>query len=251
MFYRDLGRRFPKEGIEIIRGHGATPIISLELWRWGDHVTDYLARINDGEFDAFFAQWAADAASDGGRVLFRFGFEFNGDWFSWGNKPDEFVAAWKRARGIFEEQGAGNVEWVWAANVVSVPDRPEYDMHRFYPGDDAVEWVGVDGYNWGDEHDQWHHWESCERIFDDVVERLAERYPSKPIMIAEFGSVDGIAGQKAEWIRAAHAWLSAQPRIRTAIWFNHNKRREGEHNWRIDSTPEALEAFNETFAAHE
>lgn len=249
MFYRDLGRRFPKGGIEIIRRCGATPIISLELWRWGDGGGDYLERINRGEYDAFFAQWAADAKADGGRVLLRFGFEFNGDWFSWGNKPVEFVAAWKRAHRIFEDNRAANVEWVWAANVVSVPDTDDNDMHLFYPGADAVDWVAIDGYNWGDEHDQWHRWESCEQLFADVVSRLAKRYPTKPIMIAEFGSVDGAPGQKAEWIRAAHAWLTHQPRIHAAIWFNHDKRREGEHNWRIDSTPEALQAFNETFAA--
>lgn len=249
MFYRDLGRPYPKAAIDIIRKHGATPIISLELWQWGIRGGDYLERINAGEFDAYFRKWADDAAADGKPVLLRFGFEFNGDWFSWGNKPLAFVHAWQRVWRIFDKQGAANVEWVWSPNVVSVPDKPEFNMHVFYPGDDMVDWVGVDGYNWGDHYDQWHRWQTCEEIFKVVIGEFQARYPDKPIMIAEFASVDDDARRKPDWIRAAHRWLTSQPHIRAAIWFNFNKRHEGEHDWRIDCSAQSLEAFNQTFAA--
>ena len=33
------------------------------------------------------------------------------------------------------------------------------------------------------------------------------------------------------------------------IWFDYDKRGEEEHDWRIASSPEALAAFNATFAA--
>jgi len=83
MFYRDLGRPFPKHGIDTIHDIGATPMISLELWMWGDRSGDsYLPAINTGDYDAFFRKWAAAAKKDGRRVLLRFGFEMNGEWFS-------------------------------------------------------------------------------------------------------------------------------------------------------------------------
>ena len=251
MFYRDLDRRFPKKPIDAIANSGATTIVSLELWRWHDRRGEsYLPRICAGEFDDRLRQWARDARADGRRVLLRFGFEFNGDWFSWSGDPAQYIAAWRRAHDIFQKEGAANVEWVWAPNFVSVPDKPENDMHLYYPGDAYVDWVGVDGYNFGDHHDEWHKWESFEVLFGSLLADFARRYPNKPLMLAEFGCAVGEAKARQQWIRQAYAYLRKKcPRVRAVIWFNYDKRREGEPNWRIDATEGALEAFNETFAA--
>lgn len=250
MFYRDLGRPFPREGIEVIRKTGATPIISLELWSWHDPKTKYLPKILAGEFDAFFRKWATDAKADGRRVLLRFGFEFNGDWFSWGGQPKDYVKAWRWARGIFRDVGADNVEWVWCPNITSHPDGEDNNMHRYWPGSEYVDWVGVDGYNWGDDYREWHRWTSFERLFDGVLKDLAKRYPGKPIMVAETGCPEDADDptRKADWVREAYAYLKRQPAVRAVVWFNFDKRREGELNFRVDSSPAALKAFNETFA---
>ena len=123
-------------------------------------------------------------------------------------------------------------------------------MHLYYPGDAYVDWVGVDGYNFGDHHDKWHKWESFEVLFGPLLADLAKRYPNKPLMLAEFGCAVGEAKARQQWIRKAYAYLREKcPRVRAVIWFNYDKRREGEPNWRIDATEGALEAFNETFAA--
>ena len=250
MFYRDLGRPFPSEGARVIRDAGATPIISMELWRWHDRRTKYLSKIVDGELDAYFRKWAEGAKADGGRVLIRFGFEFNGDWFSWGGQPELFVKAWQRVRGIFNDVGAGNVEWVWCPNITSHPEGADNSMHRYWPGDEYVDWVGVDGYNWGDHYREWHRWTSFERLYDGVLSDLRRRYPGKPIMIGETGCPedDDDPARKAAWVREAYAYLSRQPAVRAVVWFNLDKRREGELNFRVDTSAAALEAFNETFA---
>ncbi len=249
MFYRDLGRPFPQGAADVIHKMGATPIISLELWRWHDNQTKQLPRILAGEWDDFFRKWAEDAKRDGRRVLLRFGFEFNGDWFSWGGDPEAFKAAWRRARDIFDDVGAKNVEWVWSANVTSHPTGPENDMHRYYPGDAGVDWVAVDGYNWGDAYREWHKWSSFDALFDGVLNAFATRYPSKPVMVSEFGSPEGTPGRKAAWVRDAHAAALRRTQLRAVVWFNLDKRREGELNFRLDTSPDALRAFNETFAA--
>lgn len=251
MFYRDLDRRFPKTPVDAVVEHGATPVVSMELWRWHDRGGgSYLPAICAGAFDDRFRRWARAAKADGRRVLLRFGFEFNGEWFSWSGEPKRYVAAWRRAHAIFKAEGATNVEWVWAPNLVSVPDTPENDMHLYYPGDAYVDWVGVDGYNFGDDHDEWHKWTSFEALFGAVLADLARRYPDKPLMLAEFGCAPGEADARRRWIREAYAYLrKACPRVEAVIWFNYDKRREGEPNWRIDATEGALAAFNETFAA--
>ena len=250
MFYRDLGRPFPRPQVDVIRSHSSTPILSLELWRWmRARKGEYLTSINAGEYDAFFRRWATDAKKEGGRVLLRFGFEMNGEWFTWSGKPKAYVQAWRRAHRIMhDEVGAKNIEWVWAPNIVGIPRTAENDMHLYYPGDDVVDWVALDGYNFGDHHDQWHKWESFESIFDAVLDDFAKRYPKKPIMIAETGAARGKDGQREQWIRAAHTYLAKRPQVKALVWFHYDKRRESEPDWRIDTTPESLRAFNETFA---
>ncbi len=249
MFYRDLPRPFPADAVESIRRAGAVPIVSLELWHWHDTSTKFVPKINAGLFDDRFREWARAAKQAGGRVLLRFGFEFNGDWFSWGGDPVGFVEAWRRVHGLFREQGAENVEWVWAANVTSHPGGADNSMHRYYPGDAFVDWVAVDGYNWGDEHKPWHKWRSAEELFEDVLDEFDRRYADKPIMIAEIGCPEGAGDRKAEWIREAYAYFRRRGQVRAVVWFNLDKRREGELNFRLDSSVGALRAFNDTFAA--
>ncbi len=249
MFYRDLRGGFPKKGIDAIAAVGATPIVSLELWTWHDTETRFLPQLNAGEFDDHFRRWAEAAKRDGRRVLLRFGFEFNGDWFSWGGDPERFVDAWRRVRRIFNDVGAKNVEWVWAANITSHPTGPENDMHRYYPGDEWVEWVAIDGYNWGDNYKPWHRWTSFADLFKDILSDFTKRYPAKRLMIAESGCPEGSIGQKAAWIRASYEAARRWPHLEAIVWFNLDKRREGELNFRLDSSPSALRAFNDTYAA--
>jgi hypothetical protein len=248
LFYRDLGRPFPAKGCRIVGEIGAAPVIALELWRWGRHPSNQLPDIRDGDYDDFFRKWAEGARDFGKQVFLRFGFEMNGDWFTWGDQPDVFVAAWRRIHAIFREVGADNVLWVWTPNCVSIPRGKGNAIPLYYPGDEFVDWVGLDGYNFGDHHDRWHAWEGFDAIFGDGLALLEERYPGKPIMIGEFACAPGPPGRKAAWIQDAYRCLRADPRIRAAVWFNLDKRDESEPNWLIRSDPGALDAFNQTFA---
>ncbi len=247
MFYRDLGRGFPRRGCEIIRERGATPILSLELWHWGSGANS-LPDIRSGRFDAFFRKWARDAKAYEGPVFLRFGFEMNGDWFSWGNQPSEFIECWRRVHGLFQDEQANNVVWLWSPNAISIPREDWNAIEAYYPGDEFVDWVGLDGYNFGDNHSEWHSWESFEDVFGPALQTVRKEFAGKPVMIAEFGTAPGDPGDKARWIRETHAAMVRRPEIRAAIWFNLDKRREGEPDWSLDSEASALAAFNETFA---
>ena len=249
MFYRDLGRPFPKRPVKVINALGATPMVSLELWSWhGGRKGSYLPALASGEYDDFLRKWARDAREDGRRILLRFGFEFNGNWFTWSQDPKNFVAAWRRAREIFRREKADNVEWVWSPNVESCPDTRQNRIDLYYPGDEHVDWLSVDGYNFGDKHDKWHKWQTFDEVFGSILGDFSERCPDKPVIISEFGCAPGTGSQRERWIRDAHESLMQYPQVKAVIWFNYDKRREKEPNWRIDITPESLQAFNETFA---
>ena len=87
LFFRDMhpGRGFPTKTVEVCKKYGATPVISQEIWKWSERKSanqNWLERINAGETDEFWRQWAQAAKAFDSEVIFRFGFEMNGDWFA-------------------------------------------------------------------------------------------------------------------------------------------------------------------------
>jgi hypothetical protein len=249
-FFRDLVRPYPREICAAILERGAIPIISMELHRWGEPEGNELRRIADGAYDDYFARYARDARESEQDVWFRFAFEMNGDWFTWGHQPETFKIAWRRIHEIFRREGARNVVWVWSPNAISGPDTPSNGIEAYWPGDALVDVIGLDGYNFGDGHSEWHRWCSFEEIFEPALEKIRESGVSHPVFITEFGCTDDAApARRAEWIRDAFAYLSRRPEVVGALWFNHDKRREGEHDWRIAADALSLRAWRETFAA--
>jgi hypothetical protein len=243
--FRDLNRRrgFPAGMAAAARERHLTPIISLELWTWG-HRRDggdagVLEAIGAGDYDDYFAEWAKEAASYSDEVVLRFGFEMNGDWFPWGQKPEAFKAAWRRVRAIFDKAQATNVRWMFSPNILYGDQTPATGIEAYYPGDDMVDLLGIDGYNFGDHHDQWHHWQSFREVFGSTIDALV-RHP-KPLMLSEVGCADD--ARKAAWLSNFLAEVSADRRLAGFVWFNLDKRREGEPDWRLQSDAESLEVF--------
>jgi hypothetical protein len=80
-----------------------------------------------------------------GPVFVRIGAEFNGHWN--GYEPYAYPRAFRRIVGMFRDEGVDNVAFVWCYEP-SAPDdfdvRDEDGSWRWYPGDDVVDWFGID-----------------------------------------------------------------------------------------------------------
>jgi len=110
-------------------------------------------------------------------------------------------------------------------------------MEDYFPGDDVVDLVAIDGYNWGRTRD-WSVWQSFEEIFSDAY-KTATALSKRPIIIGEAASAE-IGGSKSLWISDGFKQLRRSfPRIEALIWFDVQK----ESDWRIASSPESLKAF--------
>jgi beta-mannanase len=165
-------------------------------------------------------------------------------WYPWQDRPAEYVQAFNHVRDVFKKEGANNIEFVWAPN--SYPFDPEI-LAQYYPGKDSVDWLGIDGYNAGEDGNPgWPYWQNFDDIFYVMYHVFIEHpelFGDKKIMLAEFASVEGNQfdrGSKAEWIEQAFRRIQEEyPDIDAFYWFN--KLKEG--NWRVDSSPEALAAF--------
>lgn len=207
-----------------------------------------LRAILSGRYDAYVRAFAAAVRDLGRPVHLRPMHEMNGFWYPWcgtvnGNAPGEFPAAWKRLRRLFGAEGAGNVAWVWSPYATSLPPGPENRMERYFPGDDAVDLTGLDGYNWGTRLPG-EGWREFAEIFEAGYAE-ATSLSARPVMIAETASAEE-GGCKADWIRGmARALPSRFPRVGTLVWFDTDK----ERDWRISSSPGSLEAFREAWSA--
>jgi len=252
MWYQDWADQsvtpFDAEVMSAITDRGATPLITWEPWdpTLGIEQPRFsLAAIGRGDHDDYIRRSARDAAAWGKPFYLRFGHEMNGSWYPWGrdvngNRPGEFAAAWQRIVGIFWDEGTSNAIWVWSPNIDYLDRYPFRDL---YPGDGWVDWVGLDGYNWGDSSDS--GWQSLSEVFGESYKTVTD-LTDKPVMIAETASTEA-GGDKADWIRQGllDDLPTRMPRVTAVIWFDRDK----EQDWRVNSSEESLAAYQDVVAS--
>lgn len=225
-----------------IVARGMTPEITWEAWDWlkGVDQPEYsLARIIDGGHDAYIHSWARAVRTWKKPIRIRLMHEMNSPHYPWGvtvngNTPAQFVAAWRHVVDIFRANRANNVQWVWAPASSQDGTVP---IAQIYPGDKYVDWVGVDGYNWGSSV-SWSNWRSFDQVFGPTLADFKLIAPSKPVAISETSSAE-VGGDKAAWITEFFGKLKDNPQIRSFTWFHYNK----ENDWRITSSESARRAF--------
>jgi beta-mannanase len=238
LWYVHWPEPFPKAEADLVRANGSTPLITWEPWL--THELGTLEAISSGSYDGYVRQFFQSAKDWGGPILLRFAHEMNGNWYPWDGAhnggptgPDKFKKAWLYIYNVKQAVGADNVKLVWCPNNSDQPAETWNAAANYYPGDAYVDWLGMDGYNWG-----WERWQSFDEIFSDTYDRLT-KLSARPLMIGEFASGTTAEDGKAAWITDAFARISASyPRIKLCCWFNINK----ERDWRLDSSPAATAA---------
>ncbi|HEU5431821.1 MAG TPA: glycosyl hydrolase [Thermomicrobiales bacterium] len=233
--------------LDRVSGANATPVVTWEPWAPGQgaNQSDFtLAKIHNGAYDDYIDQWAKGLKNWGGAVLLRFAHEMNGNWYPWAvadntndNTAEDYVAAWQHVHNRFQNAKAGNVRWVWAPNVKYAGSAPLADL---YPGDDYVDLIGMDGYNWGSSRRS-SKWRSLANVFGPTYDELTAAHPNKPIIIAETGC-PGQRPDKAEWIRKG--FLSAVPNqfplLQAVTYFD----AKTDRDWRASTSRDVRKAFS-------
>ncbi|MGH9281851.1 MAG: glycoside hydrolase family 26 protein, partial [Acidimicrobiales bacterium] len=237
-----------KQQLPNIWANGNVPLITWEPFTGGSTPADIEVRIARGDHDAYVRTWAgrlrtflagADTllgTGDDRRAWVRPGHEANGDWYPWGaamggNDPADYVAMWRRVHGLVAGTGVGptQLQWVWAPNAGDVGGFP---AEAFYPGDAYVDWVAVDGYNWGASQ-SWSSWEPPADVLGPMVSRLRALAPLKPLAVTETASTSATSAgaslaAKSAWVSDLAAWAPANG-IRMVVWFNQDK----ETDWAV------------------
>jgi hypothetical protein len=227
---------FPLSTCQKVAAAGYMPHIVWEPWIGLD---DILA----GKYDNDIVKFAQGIAKFGKPIMIRFAHEFNGDWYPWTYINNAVVPAttWIKGYKYVHDKvvatGAKNALWMWSPNNGNGGKNPQ-DILDYYPGDEYVDWIALDGYNWGTSQ-SWSSWTSFDGVFNNVYQKVVAKCPTKPIMIGETGC-SSTGGDKAEWITNMFFQLKNNfPHVKAFIWFNVNK----ETDWRFSATPESTNAY--------
>jgi mannan endo-1,4-beta-mannosidase len=242
LWFLQIDDPFPTEKVRYAADRGIRTVISMNISSLKidqSRNSNLLGEIGQGLWDSTIAAFAQAAAIIGVPLYLRFGYEMNGNWFSWGGKPGAFVAAWRHAHALFDQAGASNVRWIFAPGVLWDGRTAQADLYPYYPGDSVVDAIGLDGYNLGDSFDKWHSWEPFTRVFGASLRAIENM--GKPIWITEVGCPSD--ARRPDWLTGLFAFMDDNPCVEAMLWFNAHK--TGEPDYRLESDSASLAMVRE------
>lgn len=232
-------------------------------------------------------------------VLLRFAHEMNGSWYGWGQQPEAYVAAFRLIAEAVHATAPGTA-MLWAPNYgagypfvggvhETTSDAPDFDLldsdgnglldgrddpyAPYYPGDAAVDWVGLSLYHWGSAY-PWGENEmpedgkfvaqltgtydganGDETATPDFYAIYAEQH-DKPLAIVETAALFNTTEAGADELALKQAWWRQVfapevfvrfPRLRMINWFEWSKAESeigGDRiDWSVTHDPATLAAF--------
>jgi beta-mannanase len=224
MWYEDRSHPEPLlRQLEAVSRRGSIPEITWEPWDALYAVRHQprfrLRNIVSGRFDAMIRVWAKSLAAYGKPVRLRLAQEMNGSWYPWsevanGNRPGEFVRAWRHVHDVFTAAHATNVRWVWSPAAITIP-------RELYPGSKYVDAVSLSLFNGGS---QLHYssWRPFASLAGPALARLHTLAPDKPVELSEIGCAPR-GGNKTAWIAGMFKTLRRYPAVHSVIWYDLTK----------------------------
>jgi hypothetical protein len=134
----------PHDMLEEWRGSGFRPVYSIALLP----AEDLSATIRSGaagRYDRYFRELATNLVeADQPTAILRLGWEFNLESSRWASDdPEAFIAYWRRIVAAMRAVPGSEFEFDWNPN----NGKNKYDAVAYYPGDDVVDYIGVDAYD--------------------------------------------------------------------------------------------------------
>ena len=198
----------------------------------------------NGKADTYIRDYAKGVKTYGEEIWLRPLHEANGDWYDWGvgksgagNTDANVAEAFRHIVKIFKEEGVTNVKWVWTTNASNQGSGTTLTGN--YPGDEYVDYISIDGYNWGT-CQSWSSWQTFSQVFKKAYNALANI--NKPLFIAEISSSER-GGNKAEWITDMFEHFATDfSRVFAVMWFSQSKE-ANEGDWALNTSQAAVDAW--------
>ncbi|EFL52584.1 endoglucanase [Solidesulfovibrio fructosivorans JJ]] len=238
---------FPLASVKAISDAGAIACITWEpmyILDGQEHMIKAM-EILAGRYDPLLDAFARGARLYGKLLVIRFAHEMNLERYHWGGprdgygpqSPALYREMFRYVVKRFRVAKATNVLFAFCPNAESLPHPQRDNAHwnevsAYYPGDDVVDLMGMDGYNWGTTQTKANNgWDSAFRSFADIFgpvhKTLDALAPGKPLLVFEMSSA-AAGGDKAAWLREALE-TAASWNVAALNWFQADK----EVDWRL------------------
>jgi beta-mannanase len=242
---------FPTQAVQGLKTRGITPQI---YWEPIDPANPYdcahwsLANIINGDHDAYIRQWAKDAKASNTTIILRFAHEMNGYWYPWGtgngggichNTTAQFRAAWIHVWKIFRGtggEGATNVKFEYS--IINTKQ-----VAADYPGGKYVDYLGFTALDWAKKR----KWDTLQRRMGPAIKALQALSTTKPIIASEIAAgynPNCSICDKVDFFTTGYpAVYNKWPQLVAIVYFDYDMRSVDQDDWRLNSPPEALDAY--------
>lgn len=213
-FYLGYGQKLPIDWVKKLASQGKFVQIALEPNKG-------LAEVQD---NAYLRTLADDIKKSGAKVFLRFASEMNGTWVKYHGDPALYIEKWRLLTRVMRER-APNVAMLWCPYMT-----PKGLIEGYYPGDEYVDWVGVNAYS-VIYYNMDRRYPGHQDHPADMVRYVYDQYAArKPMMICEYGAANysAVEGRDVdefaiECIRSLYWTLPRRfPRIKCVTYFSVN-----------------------------
>lgn len=257
----DFSGKFPLDFCKTVASLRKTPIICW-IPETGDNRRDIdpdstgIIHILEGRYDEYIKRFALEIKKFSHPVMIDLLHEFNAGWYTWsGNKNGANLTAtvkikrvWNYVVEKFRELEVNNVKWIWTLHEDSfnVPLDSWNHISNYWPGEEWVDIVGIDGFNFYPENPERDYtpflsfYDCFSKMYRDV-----QKLTSLPVMImtgcSEF-NYDGMISDKAKWITHMFRDLRENfPQVAYLNWFNYKY--SDKIDWRLNSSEKTLNSW--------
>lgn len=208
-FYAPMKTPLPTSTLNSIYANGSIPMIS---WGCAD-----VSAISAGQYDNTINSYANGLKAVGKPVFLRWYWEMNqmnaagktpaGSNCNGYNNGPGYIAAWRHIYTLFHKDGATNVAFVWC------PGYSGGNFSTYYPGDQYVDWIGLDRYE---------RTTNGQKMlsYSDMYSSFYQEWigHNKPYMIAETAAMG--SSDQSQYISSIISQASSLPNIKAFVWFD-------------------------------
>ncbi len=253
-----------RDWLQAVHASGRVPHLSLSMTNGNGAASD-VEIATTSLHDRVLTEIGETLAEFGKPLFIRLGFEFNGTWN--GYTPGIYPIAYRKMADIFHAAGVDQAAYIWCYE----PDGPDdFDavvdgQSAWYPGDDYVDWFGLDLFKAEHFTAPCSQRESQHALYDRSIRflEMAQTH-GKPVMLSETAAVKVyvtsetddpslVDGQSdwSTWFAPFFTFIADHPQIKGFLYMNQDYRGtvyERENGWgdaRIEVNPYILNQYRQ------